>query len=197
MDAVISTALAFAKRGYAVLPLHWPVAEEGRLVCSCMGHTRGKPCERTPAKHPYGRLVSNGLLDASIDSGLIKWWFAVAAPAANLGVVTDKLLVVDVDPRHGGEESLATLEREHGDLPHTWQVLTGGGGTHIVYSAPEGVEIASLVAEQLPNPPLGRGVDIRARGGYVVAPGIAAHFWPPLLLVRRSPSERDAARAAA
>jgi hypothetical protein len=170
MDTVIGTALAFARKGHAVLPLTWPVEERGHLVCSCMRHTRGQDC-RSPAKHPYGQLASNGLLDGTTDSGIIKYWFAVAAPQANLGVVTDGLVVVDVDPRHGGDESLAALEREHGDLPQTWRALTGGGGQHIIFAAPEGAELGNVVAEQMDAPPLGRGVDIRARGGYIVGVG--------------------------
>jgi hypothetical protein len=168
-DALIPTALAFAKRGIGVLPLHWPIEQNGRLVCSCLRHTRGQDC-RSPAKHPFGKVVSNGLLDASIDSATIKYWFAVAAPHANLGVVTDKLLVLDIDPRHEGDASIVALERAHGPLPLTWRALTGGGGEHVIFAAPE-AEIASLVAEQMDAPLLGRGIDIRARRGYIVAPG--------------------------
>jgi hypothetical protein len=136
-----------------------------------MGRTRGHPCGTREAKHPIGRLVSSGLLDATTDSGVIKYWFAVAAPQANLGVRTDKLVVIDVDPRHGGDESLKALERQHGELSHTWRALTGGGGEHIIYAAPEEGEITNVNAGQTADPPLGRGIDIRARGGYIVGVG--------------------------
>jgi hypothetical protein len=170
MSASVLAALAFAKHGHAVFPLTWPVTENGRLVCSCGAHKRGgSPCS-TPAKHPYGRLAPNGLLSATLEAGVIKHWWGYLAPAANLGVVTDRLVVLDIDPRHGGDESLAILERERGKLPQTWRVLTGGGGEHIVFAAPKDVEVQNVVAEQMTNPPLGRGIDIRARGGYIVAP---------------------------
>jgi hypothetical protein len=57
-------------------------------------------------------------------------------------------------------------------MPPTWRVLTGGGdgGEHILFACPDGVEIRNVVAENEDNPPLGPGVDIRARGGYIVAP---------------------------
>ena len=42
------------------------------------------------------------------------------------------LLVVDVDPRTGGDETLAELLREHGPLPPTPEDLTGGTGRPFV-----------------------------------------------------------------
>jgi len=110
------------------------------------------------------------LLSATSESGIIKHWFGYQTPQANLGVVTDRLIVIDVDPRHGGDESLQALEREHGELPLTWRVITGGGGEHLLFACPDGVEISSFAAQQMAEPPLGPGVDIRARGGYIVAP---------------------------
>src|SRR5262249_18626997 len=91
----LATALAFALRGLAVFPVNWPVSQGGRFVCSCMGHARGRPCG-SPAKHPYGKLAPNGLLSATLDSDTIIQWFKVAAPTANVGVVTDRLIVIDV-----------------------------------------------------------------------------------------------------
>jgi hypothetical protein len=96
---------------------------------------------------------------------VIRKWFG-DEPAANLGVVTDRLVVLDIDPRHDGDSSLATLERDH-DFPPTWRVMTGGGGEHIIFRCPEGAEIGSSTAET--NPLLGPGIDVRARGGYIVA----------------------------
>jgi hypothetical protein len=165
MPGVLSTALAFARHGHAVFPVNWPVKRDGKLVCSC-----GTACGRNAAKHPFGKLAPRGLLSATTDPGIVKHWFGYAAAEANLAVVTDKLVILDVDTRHDGDESLAALEREHGELPHTWRVLTGGGGQHILFAAPDGVEIKSVVAELMESPPLGRGIDIRARGGYIIAP---------------------------
>jgi putative DNA primase/helicase len=72
--------------------------------------------------------------------------------------------VLDVDPRHGGDESLAKLEAEHGKLPDTVEALTGGGGRHILFKHREGVRSS---AGHLP------GLDVRGDGGYVVvAPSI-------------------------
>jgi hypothetical protein len=165
---VLATALALARRGLAVFPVNWPSEHKGRLRCSCGSDTRGRPCA-SPAKHPYGKLASNGVLAATTDTGIIKLWFGRQAPEANLGLCTDKLVVIDVDPRHGGDESFRTLERDH-EIPPTWRALSGGGGEHIIFASPDGIDISNVVAELMDNPPLGPGVDIRARGGYIVAP---------------------------
>jgi Bifunctional DNA primase/polymerase, N-terminal/Primase C terminal 1 (PriCT-1) len=165
-DPVVATALAFARHGHAVFPIWWPTERNGRLVCSCR---RGADCGRDSAKHPHGPSAPNGLLSASTEPWQIKlWWHR--APLASLGVRTDKLVVVDIDPRHGGDESFAALEREHGEMPPTWRVLTGGGGEHIIFACPDGIEARNVVAEQIPDPPLGKGVDVRGRHGYIVAP---------------------------
>jgi hypothetical protein len=167
---VLPTALAFARHGHAVFPVNWPVEHNGKLVCSCGSDSRGRPCGKNAAKHPYGKLAPRGLLSATTDPGILKSWFGYQAPDANLGVVTDKLVVVDKDQRHGGDESLQALEREHGEFPPTWRSLTGGGGEHVIFACPDGVEINSYAAANIENPPLGPGIDIRARGGYIVAP---------------------------
>jgi hypothetical protein len=94
----------------------------------------------------------------------IEEWFE-RWPSANVGLVTGRIsgiVVLDVDPRHGGLESLAGLEAEHGPLPRTVEALTGGGGRHI-YFAHSGAELANRVN-------LRPGIDLRADGGCVVAP---------------------------
>src|SRR5262245_27932841 len=141
---ILSSALAFASRSNAVFPVNWPVKRNGKVVCSCGGDSRGRPCGRNAAKHPYGMLAPKGLLSATTDPGIIKHWFGYTAPDANLGVVTNNLVVIDIDPRHSGDESFAALVREHGELPLTWRALTGGGGEHVIFAAPDSVEIASF-----------------------------------------------------
>jgi hypothetical protein len=165
MSSTLATALAFAGHGHAVFPVCWPVkAPDGRSFCSC-----GRLC-KSAAKHPRAPLAKNGVHSGTIDTGTIKHWFGYLVLDANLGVATDRLIVADVDPRHGGDESLQELVREHGEFPLTWRSLTGGGGEHIMFACPDGVEVGNVTAETMENPPLGPGIDIRARGGYIVAP---------------------------
>lgn len=83
------------------------------------------------------------------------WW--TQSPNANIGIVTGKisnLLVVDIDPRHGGSN-----EQFKNLLTPT--VKTGGGGWHYYFSYKEGLQNAVGIQ---------KGIDIRAEGGYVIAP---------------------------
>ncbi len=163
MSALVAAALAFAKHGMAVFPLHYPVGAD-QLVCSC-----GRACGRDAAKHPNAKLARNGVHSATLDPGVIKHWFGYVLPDANLGVSCDRLVVLDIDPRHDGDETLAALEHECA-LPETWRTLTGGGGQHIIFSCPDGVSIKNYSPTPGSVPPLGPGIDIRTRDGYIVAP---------------------------
>jgi hypothetical protein len=163
-ETTLGTALAFAKHGLGVFPIWQPVTHNGQTVCAC-----GKRCA-TPAKHPIERYAPRGCYSATIVSALIKLQWGIRTPEANVGVHCAGLIVVDVDPDDGGDESLKKLEAEHGELPLTWRSLTGGGGTHDFYSCPPGVTVQNVTAKTMPDPPLGPGIDIRTKGGYVVAP---------------------------
>lgn len=104
----------------------------------------------------------NGFLDATLNLETIKAWWS-RWPNANVGIACDDrsaLLVVDVDPRNGGDASLAELEARYGELPSTITGLTGGGGQHYVYRRPAGVNLRGKLAE---------GIDIK-HNGYIVAP---------------------------
>lgn len=106
-------------------------------------------------------LLARGLHDASTDPALIaEWW--QRWPEANVGVRTGGgLVVLDVDGDDGAD-SLHELEREHGELPQTVAALTGGGGRHYYFATAEAVRNSAGR--------LGRGLDVRGDGGYVVCP---------------------------
>jgi hypothetical protein len=165
-EPALPHALAWARHGHGVFPLHYPVTHNGQTVCSC-----GRLCGKHAGKHPYSArgFAPHGHLDATLNPHLIERWFGLCLSEANLGVSTEKLVVVDTDPRHGGDESLRKLEAEHGELPLSWRTITGGNGTHDIYKAPDGVEIYNVKAEGMTDPPLGPGIDVRAKGGYIVA----------------------------
>ncbi|MGH7745816.1 MAG: bifunctional DNA primase/polymerase, partial [Candidatus Dormibacteria bacterium] len=119
------------------------------------------PC-RPGLKIPYAG--TRGVNDATTDARIIAAWWA-ATPDANVAIAcgASGLVVIDIDPRHGGDETWSDLVAQHGE-PTTLQVCTPSGGSHYYYRAPDGVEIASGASV------LGAGVDVRARGGYVLAP---------------------------
>lgn len=158
MDA----ALSCAHRGLAVFPL-WsaiPTRDGSGYICACgSAHIQNK----NAAKHPH-RLAPNGLHDASSDETRVREWWT-SAPTANIGVATGPIVALDIDRRHDGFASLGKLEDRVGGLPRTWRVVTGGGGEHYYFRAPQGVALRNSTGK------LGPGIDVRGVGGYVVGPG--------------------------
>ena len=112
----LAAALKYAALGYRVLPCHSII--NGHCTCG------GKPgCK--PGKHP---LTQHGVKDATTDETTIKSWWA-QWPYANVAIATGgRVWVLDEDPRHGGDKTLADLIARHGALPLTPTVRTGGGG---------------------------------------------------------------------
>jgi hypothetical protein len=182
MNAPLATqlacaALAYAHRGLAVIPLHSITSAAGK--CSC-----GKLKCSSPGKHP---LTEHGLRDASKDEKQItEWW--TRWPAANIGIATGAvsgIVVLDIDPRHGGNESLGDLQLANGPLPKTPIVITGSGGKHLYFRHPGG---------HVPNSSgaIGPGIDVRGDGGYVVAPPSNhvsgnSYAWQPAHRIDESP----------
>lgn len=104
-----------------------------------------------------------GCLDATTDLDVIRKMWA-GRPNANIGIrIPVGQLVVDIDPRHEGDQGLRLLEVVHGPLPPTRTVLSGrgDGGRHLYFLSPDG----PLTSRELPA-----GIDLKTRGGYVVAP---------------------------
>jgi len=87
------------------------------------------------------------------------WW---AVDDFNIGIHCKDLIVLDIDVKNDGPNSLTELEEEYG-LPNTLEFRTATGGRHIIYSHPGGVK--NSVGE------IGSGIDVRSNKGYVVAPG--------------------------
>jgi hypothetical protein len=83
-------------------------------------------------------------------------------PQANIAIATGEVYVIDLDGAQG-IRSWDALSGKHGRTP-TRTAMTGGGGRHLYYHIPHG--------EALPNTAgkLGRKVDTRGVGGYVLAP---------------------------
>ena len=131
-------ALDYLNRGWSVIP----VRERGK-----------RPAVRWKAYQ--NKCVSKKTLGD---------WFG-RSPDYNVAIVTGALsglVVLDVDPRHGGKDSLRELEREHGPLPKTMESITGGGGRHVYFSHPGG---------EVPNRTNIRpGIDMRGDGGCIVSP---------------------------
>jgi putative DNA primase/helicase len=89
------------------------------------------------------------------------WW--QKSPNANVGIVTGPsgLVVLDIDPRNGGNQSFETIRDAIEGRGRTLTSHTGGGGRHLVFADPE-----RLVRPCKPLP----GIDILAGNSLMVAP---------------------------
>lgn len=176
-------ALWAASLGLRVHPLHH-IQSDG-LTCSCQ--TRGGEVDpatlepvycrhgnRMAGKHP--RLAA-WPERASNEPVAVRALFTQSASRqkSNIAVATGPgsgVFVVDVDPAHGGDESLALLIAHYGPLPDTWETLTASGGRHLWYAWPELPDFITIgnVTAGPTGGPLGPGLDVRGEGGYVVIP---------------------------
>jgi hypothetical protein len=110
--------------------------------------------------------VAGGLNAATTERAQIDSWWSRWADA-NVGIrtgVESRLVVIDVDPDHGGNASLERLTAEHGALPLGRAVRTGSDGRHLYFRHPGGL-VRNDAGRRL-----GPGLDIRGDGGYVIAP---------------------------
>ncbi|MGO9874800.1 MAG: bifunctional DNA primase/polymerase [Acidimicrobiia bacterium] len=150
---VHAAALDYASRGWPVLPCH----SVGRNGCSC-----GQLDCSSPGKHPR---TARGLHAASTNRGQIMAWWR-RWPSANVAVRTGTesgLVVIDIDPPHGGATMRARVG-DYGPLPRGPVVRTGSGGWHLLFAHP-GEPVQNSTGTRL-----GPGVDVRGDGGYVIAP---------------------------
>jgi hypothetical protein len=138
--SMLDYALTYARQGWAVFPLNGKVPFKG----------------------------TRGFLDATTDEKQIRAWWK-KYPNANIGVATGQtsgIYVADVDNKNDkdGEASLRTFVNGHNALPETLESRTPSGGRHIVFKMPAGIQIPSGTDVH------GVGLDVRANGGYIVAP---------------------------
>jgi hypothetical protein len=149
-------ALKYAKLGLHVVPLH--TIADGH--CSCGS---GPDCAH-PGKHPH---TPNGVKDATTDRKTIKAWWN-KWPGANIGLAPGRernILVLDIDPRHGGNNRLRQLKGKLGAPPETVTATTGGGGHHLFFKHP-----SFKVRKDTGGKLLGRGIDVLSDGCIIVAP---------------------------
>lgn len=152
----LAHALQYAANGWPVVPIHAPAPRRPNgCTCSTEGCTQ-------IGKHPR---TAHGLYDGSADEAVVrKLWRQY--PRSNVGIRTGAisgLVVLDVDGQHDGYASIAALEALHGPLPPTLTAATGSGGRHYFFSHP-GFPVQNDASGKV-----GRGVDVRGEGGYVVA----------------------------
>jgi hypothetical protein len=136
--AKIEIALRYLARAWSILPL------------------------RAHDKRPL--IIWEPLQSARPSAEEVVGWFNHWANA-NIGIVTGEisnLIVIDIDPEHGGDASLDRLELQFGRLPSTIEAITGGEGRHLYFAHPGG-----LIGNRTG---LAQGIDLRGDGGYIAAP---------------------------
>lgn len=150
----IQNILSYADNGWKIIPLH-NITDLGN--CSCGDSS----CSNSAAKHPR---IKGWKEQATSDYFQIRNWWNLW-PNSNVGIVTGNssgLIVLDVDPRHGGDNSLQGLIQDYGGIPETPRVITGGGGQHFYFRT----SLTTIRNKTNIRP----GLDLRGEGGYIVAP---------------------------
>jgi len=157
-------ALAYAAIGWKVLPL-WNTDIQGRCRCGANHPDEsGKPDPTQVGKHPQGNLVKHGFSEATDNVVKIRAWYA-EDPDAGVGIAcaASGLVVLDIDPRNRGDQTLAQLETEHGVIHSDVIAKTQGGGEHRVFKA----EPATIYSGKI-----GLGLDLKHNGYICVQPTI-------------------------
>lgn len=131
--SLADAAVRYASAGWPVLPLN--------------------PRDKTP----LGRLVPNGLKNASTDLDVIEAWWATV-PDANIGLRTGEAFdVLDLD----GPDALSAFADHVPGYQHAGPVSYTGKGYHLLFSVTGGKNAAKM---------LDAPIDFRGQNGYIVAP---------------------------
>jgi hypothetical protein len=107
--------------------------------------------------------VRRGFYSATTNPEVIRRWFG-GTVRHNIAIRTglaSGAWVLDVDDRHGGFASLDALEQQHGRLPPTRRCKTANGA-HLWWRATSPIQCSESR--------VGEGLDVKADGGYVMAP---------------------------
>lgn len=145
------------EEGYRVFPLH-EINPDGSCGCGKEG------CE-AQGKHPtmsnwqHTPVWDDEQLDAFDELGWMKSGYGI--------IVSDGLLVIDVDPRNGGKQGYAQLIEDIPEVAGANFIVETGrkdGGKHIYFKAPQGVALVQSLNGKYP------GVDFKS-SGYMVGPG--------------------------
>ena len=176
-DGLLSAALVAAERGWPVFPLR-PGAKRPAFP----DHTAARCTRRDPR---CTRGHQGWEPRATTDTDRITRGWSTAPYNIGLACGPAALVVVDLDVPKPGEETpptewraegvrtgadVLTVLADHAGEPvealyDTYTVITGRGGRHLYFTAPDGAQLGNTAGE------LGWLIDTRAHGGYVLAAG--------------------------
>ncbi len=166
LSPITAAAVSYIARGFRVVSLYGivPLGTYGqgkraitidKPQCACQ---LGAKCQH-PGKHPRFKKWQNGQ-EWTLDEINREW-----TSFDNIGILTgeeSRIWALDVDPRHGGDQSLIELITEFGRITHTLEIATGGGGRLLIFRWP-GRPVPNSVG-------IRPGIDLRGDGGLIVAP---------------------------
>lgn len=154
--------------GVTLIPGHFPkdVSSSPTLVCSC-GNSE---CE-APAKHPAIPSYKRASSHITTAEAARKTW---ADNPWNIFVLvgdSQGLLVFDIDPRHGGDDSFKILKANlEGvlDFDNTYHYTTSSGGRHYYFKVDRDDREAWGIIKGVPFRIM-PGIEFKRSFGYVVA----------------------------
>ena len=162
-------ALWYANNGWKILPVHGIV--DGKCTCG-RPHSEPKDIGKHPAINAWDTKATSDQNEIS------SWW--ETNPEYNIGVFAREsgFLVIDIDPRNGGDESFLKLEAlASGALPKTVEAVTGvynvNGksvrGRHLIYKCKPGEKFIGNFKKAGLD-----GIDVKYNGYILIAP--SRHF---------------------
>jgi hypothetical protein len=176
-NPLLAAALRYAEHGIPIFPVHHPL----NGGCSCRKTNCG-----SVGKHP---MIKGWKEKATTDLDQISEWWE-KWPDANIGMPTGSKsgsIVLDIDPKHGGVDSMSEwmARYEEKKLGKTVLSMTGGGGVHALYKNNADCCVPNKVG-------LLEGVDIRSDGGFIVIPP-STHVSGGTYRWRNSPFDHEVA----
>lgn len=157
----------YAAFGWRVFPTYGLVGGK----CECRDESKHRDGPKDWGKHPRINEWQNH--STTDRTRVAEWWHG--APDSNVAVHCEGsgMIVIDVDPRNGGDESWDVLESRVGGLPATVEACTGEymtrsgarRGRHLFFKVKDGEAFkGNLNREGL------KGIDIKHKGYVLVAP---------------------------
>lgn len=147
--------------GFIVLPTHYPIFTDDSVKCSC---SRGLDCPQI-GKHPIYRYKTINGFNYEFKKEKYLNEFR-NHPEWNIGFKVMGFSVLDVDFRHNGDSTLKKLTHDY-ELDFKGCLASNSGGGNHIY-------LGNRDLKNLPNA-FGEGLDTRADGGFVMAPGSVHH----------------------
>ena len=179
MTTSLELAGWLARHGFHVFPLR---PHSKRPFGNC-ARCKSDLCIPAECRCLTAERPCHGYLSATSDTKQVgRWWSRT--PAANIGISTGHsgLAVLDLDCKPkpaqsaaadvtasvttGLEALQAIIAAEQAPWPETLTIATPSEGRHLYFRASADLQVVSDASGKL-----GHQVDVRAQGGYVVAPG--------------------------